>query len=184
MRRKNIGATKTIQLTKVLLRTIITMIVILLPIQLLQYTVAQDLSFGYVPFDNLLYHGSITTSVFIIFLLLVLIFIKSKKDLASYLSGFASMVMLVGFLLLIIQLGLMLDSEKVYKREYFFTKNGYNYYLRSERFFATMGTELVIHKEKPIFLFIKSRNTVTEAELKNYGVNIDSVEASYLNKYF
>ncbi|MFA6599262.1 MAG: hypothetical protein WCS69_16185 [Ignavibacteriaceae bacterium] len=176
---------KRIQLNKILLRTLIATIVILLPIQLLQYSVAQSLSFGYAPFDNLLYYGSITTSVFIILLLLVLIFIKSKKNFISFLSGLASMVMLLIFLpLFIIQFGIMFDSEKIYKREYFFTKDGYNYYLRSERFFATMGTELEIHREKPIFLFIKSRNTVTEAELKKYGVNIDSVEANYLIKYF
>ena len=65
--------------------------------------------------------------------------------------------------------------DEVFVRHYFYQKDGYNYYIVSERYAAFESRNLMIYKEKPIFLFLKNRERVSDLELAKNKIDMSEV---------
>jgi hypothetical protein len=78
----------------------------------------------------------------------------------------------------------MFRGEKADARYYFGSKNGFSYYIKSERLSALDGSELHIYKERPLFFFVKERLPVKDEELNAMGVKPDKIRSYFIDEYF
>lgn len=107
---------------------------------LMQFTVADKLSLSNDPIDNFLHFGKFWTISFLLFLLLAEVFLYSSKLLFKIISGIMWLIwtipiILIGWILIMI----MFRGERADARYYFSSKNGFSYYIKSERLTALDG---------------------------------------------
>lgn len=158
---------------------------ILLLAVILQYTVGEKLSLSNNVIDNYIHFGLNFNIVYIIFLLTAIAFIFSNKPLIKILSGLLGLILLIPvFLLGILMFGIIFRGEKANERHYFFNKDGYSYYITSERLMVFDGPEFRLYKEKPLFLFVKERLKVTDEEVRANNLDPDKITSDFIIQHF
>jgi len=160
--------------------TVITMI--LTALFIFQITFADQFSVDNQKIDHILHFTSGTVLILIILLSFIFILLVTKKRWLIILSSIVS-----GLSLLLLLIALVFSSMIIYSSDrtnyrYYFSRNGeYQYYVVSERFVAFEGSSnFHIYKEKPLFLFIKQRLSVSEEELKNMHLNAPNLYSKFL----
>lgn len=152
---------------------------------LLQFTVADNISISNDLIDNFLHFGKSWAICFLVFLVPATIFFHSGKLLIKTISGITGLILsipviLFGWFLIMI----MFRGEKADARYYFSSKNGFSYYIKSERLTALDGSELHIYKERPLFFFVKERLPVKDEELNAMGIKPDKIRSYFIDEYF
>ena len=160
--------------------------IVILILFIYQITFATDFSFGAGQIDRYLYFcDSITLSIFLL-VLLAYFFIKKTKRGQRITIGLISAPVFIFFLITVLfSYAVIFASDKATMRHYFFEKDQYQYYVTSERFWAFEGSaNLAFYKEKKILGFIKYRPSVSNKELENEGIDMESVTKKFYEKYF
>ena len=172
---------KTIAKTVIKIINIILALFILILIYQLLY--ADHYSFSNDRIDLFLHHSTASNTVFVIFLILLLLLLYSKKIWQRLLLGLLTLPV-IGILLLFLlfSAGIVGLLQEFLIRQYFYQKDGFNYYLISERYAAFDHMNFVIYKEKPVFLFLKKRERVNEAELIKNKIEMKNVYSEYYKK--
>jgi hypothetical protein len=167
----------------IVIKIINTTLILFIFVLIYQLAFADHYSFSNDRIDLFFHNSTVSNTVFIFLLIIILLFIYSKKNWQKLLLGLL-IIPIAGIFLfvLLFTAGIVGLSQEVLIRQYFYQKNGYNYYVISERYFATEHMNFVIYKEKPVFLFLKKRERVKEAELMNYRIDMDNVYKQYFKK--
>ena len=171
---------------KLFKKILIVLIIFFVLIFIYQITFAQNISFSNDIVDHFFHFTQTVNAVFIFFLLLCLLFINSKETWQKVITGILVLPVILFLLLgVVMSSGIVFARDETNMRHYFFNKDGYNYYLVSERFWAFEGSSnLKIYKEKPLFLFVKERLSVDENELINNKVDYVKEYQIFLNQRF
>jgi|WetSurMetagenome_2_1015567.scaffolds.fasta_scaffold40115_4 hypothetical protein len=167
-------------------KIIISLIIISVLIYLFQITVAKNLSLSSDQVDHLFHFTQNTILLLVFILILALIFYNSKETWQKITLGIIGIpILLIFFVATLFSLGVIFTPKSANIRHYFYEKDGYNYYVISERFWAFEGSSnLKYYKEKPLFLFIKHRPEVSEHEISINGINLRDVNEQFFKKYF
>jgi hypothetical protein len=167
-------------------RVILITLFFIVSIFIYQITWAQNISFSNNMIDNFFHFSKNTIALFIIVLILWYLFLISKKTLHKNIIGFSLIPIVLLFLLSLLYLSApVFAPSKANIRHYFYEKNGYSYYLVSERYWAFEGSSnLRIYREKPLFLFLKERVSVSEEELAENNINYGQEYQLFFEKYF
>jgi hypothetical protein len=157
--------------TKIKLAKVIKVLLVLLcTLLIFQVTLAPNFSFSNNIVDNLFYSTSSYVGLSILLLLFILLILRSNRKWIRILSIIA--IVPVGLFFLISLLFMLPILLADYPRYYFFEKDGFHYYVVSERLFAFEGSrELKYYKEKTLWLFLKERKIVDEHELTTNGID-------------
>ncbi len=167
-------------------KIIISIIIISLLIYLSQITFAKSISFSSDQVDHFFHFTENNILLLVLILILVLIFYNSKETWQKIILGIIGIpILLVFFVATLFSLGVIFTTKSANLRYYFYDRDGYNYYVISERFWAFEGSSnLKYYKEKPLFLFIKHRPEVTKQELIESGIKIEEVNEKFFKIYF
>jgi hypothetical protein len=137
---------------------------------LIQITLPSTLSFSNNVIDNLFRFGRYIVAICILSCVVGRIVLSTKRHWIRVISAIVGIPF--GFLFLvtipILSGGLFANSPKYY----FLEKDGYHYYVTSERYWAFQGSrELKFYKERSLFIFVKERFNVPEEELRALGID-------------
>jgi hypothetical protein len=158
---------------------------ILLLVILLQCTVSNKISFSNNVIDNYLHFGLYFNIGFAIILIASIVFIFTNKPLVKALSSLLVLILMIPvFFIGMMIYDIMFRGDKADERHYFFYKDGYSYYIKSERFMAYEGPEYRLYKERPLFLFVKERLEVPIEEVKANGLDPDKIKADFYIEHF
>ncbi|MGE5682820.1 MAG: hypothetical protein ACM34K_18290 [Bacillota bacterium] len=163
----------------------IWIIVIAILILIIQLTVAENISLSNNIIDNYLHFGKYLNIGLIVLLAIVMVFINAEKLMIKVISGTFFFALLIPFFFLgLLTYGIVFRGENADQRLYFYNKDGYSYYIKSERFMAFEGPMHRLYKERPLFSFIKERLVTTDSEMKALGVDPDAIKAKFNEVYF
>lgn len=171
---------------RIVKKVILIILLILIIIFVFQITFAKSLSFSNDNVDHFFHFTQNTIIISIVSIILLFLFINSKRTGHRIVIGMVSLPVILLFIVSVIfSIGIVFKNDSTNVRYYFFNKDGYSYYVVSERFYAFEGSSnLQYYKEKPLVFFIKQRVYVSEEELNDLGIRISEVNKIFLKKYF
>lgn len=148
----------------VLIKILKGIIVLLIIVYLFQVTFAERISFNNFIIDNFFYFASYFSLITIALFSSVLMFLITKNRWLRISSFIVTIPF--GFMLFILLLFTVPTVLTDFPKYYFFKKDGYHYYVTSERVFGFEGSRnLKFYKDKKLVLFLKERLRVSESEL-------------------
>lgn len=172
---------------KILLKkTILLLMAFSLIVIIYQITLAQNISFSNDIIDHYFHFSEFSMLVFLGLLMIIYLVLISSRAWQKILLGITIIPVVLILLISIFFLsGAVFAPSQANARYYFYKKDGYNYYIVSERYVAFEGSaNIKIYKEKPLFLFIKERKVVNDDELLKNKVDINKAINNFLRISF
>ena len=139
---------------KLLIKIINAALLVSILILIFEITFADKCSFSNDRVDLFIHHTQTPLMVFILLSILVLLFLFSKKNWQKLVTSILAIPFLLIMLFIILFFSKFITMpDEVFVRHYFYQKDGYNYYIVSERYAAFESRNLIEYTRKNQYFY-------------------------------